>query len=734
MTLGTEMYNVESKKLLAKLLAEENISVEFKKTTTAGFDTKSRTLVLPILKEGLSEEIITLFIMHEVGHALFTPTEEWLACLSTHKKSIVNILEDVRIERKIQVRYPGSKSNFIKGYTELNEVRNFFGIQGEDLSELNFLNKLNLYTKIGPSLLLDFNPKEFKYVLESFETETFQDVLDLAKEIEQFLKEKIDQESKESKYKEGAEDQTDFDDSETDSEEEDQEEEIDSEEESEGDYFEDEQDEFDTSTLDSLQENLDSLISDSCKEQEYIDVHVVNSDPFIVSYKEIRKNLAVYYAEYFQGLQFSNEYVLYSKFLTENSKTIQYLINEFNVHKNAKQLRKEKQNKIGNLDIKKIHNYQISDKLFKNIQITEKEKSHGLVLFLDWSGSMGPYFSDTVKQLLNLVVFCRKLSIPFDVYAFSEQYFRRTLSASSVHTGTDFYEKKLGTKISRYNCGLLNLLSSSMRENEFKFMANLLLSMDANNRFSLDIFTGEYKQELLKSWNCFNKINFPSFFELYRTPLDETIILAMDVVPKFKSKYKLDKVQTIFLTDGESSPTIQVCYDKTNFYSDVVDSNKLFWRNKQLIFREPKSKIEHKAEIRKVRMKKSYGEFEVTSTVALFNLLKQKLEDSVISYRIIDPKMLTNGRLDYYFDVNSLLPEISERYKSQLNKEKYICTENTMHTKSFLVKSSSLAIDDTELEINSQETAKKIAKSFSSNITKKMTNRLFLSDFVRSIS
>jgi hypothetical protein len=47
---------VESKSLLAKLLAEENISVQHKKANTAYFDVKNRVLVCPILKDMPAEK------------------------------------------------------------------------------------------------------------------------------------------------------------------------------------------------------------------------------------------------------------------------------------------------------------------------------------------------------------------------------------------------------------------------------------------------------------------------------------------------------------------------------------------------------------------------------------------------------------------------------------------------------------------------------------------------------
>ena len=43
--------NIESKNVLAKLMATENIHVEHKKVSTASFDVKNRRLILPIWKD-----------------------------------------------------------------------------------------------------------------------------------------------------------------------------------------------------------------------------------------------------------------------------------------------------------------------------------------------------------------------------------------------------------------------------------------------------------------------------------------------------------------------------------------------------------------------------------------------------------------------------------------------------------------------------------------------------------
>ena len=78
--------------------------------------------------------------------------------------------------------------------------------------------------------------------------------------------------------------------------------------------------------------------------------------------------------------------------------------------------------KTGVLDCTKLHTYKYNEDLFKKVNVIPDGKNHGLIFILDWSGSMGGIIEDTVKQLMNLVWFCSKVNIPFEVYIFSNQY------------------------------------------------------------------------------------------------------------------------------------------------------------------------------------------------------------------------------------------------------------------------------------------------------------------------
>ena len=70
------MQTQEIKGNLARLLATENLIVEHRKTSTAMFDVDRRVLTLPMWDKA-SGTVYDMLVGHEVGHALFTPNEDW---------------------------------------------------------------------------------------------------------------------------------------------------------------------------------------------------------------------------------------------------------------------------------------------------------------------------------------------------------------------------------------------------------------------------------------------------------------------------------------------------------------------------------------------------------------------------------------------------------------------------------------------------------------------------------
>ena len=165
---------------LAKLLAEEDIHVVHRKQETAAFDVKNRELSLPIWKE-MSNDVQELMTVHEVGHALWTPLEMLEKAREENIEfSFVNVLEDIRIEKRVQGKYLGSVRIFNRGYQELAN-NNFFGTKGQDVSKLNLIDRINLHYKHFADV--SFSDDEMVWVEKSNQTTTPDDVLELAKEL-----------------------------------------------------------------------------------------------------------------------------------------------------------------------------------------------------------------------------------------------------------------------------------------------------------------------------------------------------------------------------------------------------------------------------------------------------------------------------------------------------------------------------------------------------------------------
>ena len=100
----------EIKSHLARLLATEDIVVEHKQVSSAQFNVRTRVLILP-LREKASHNVYDMLVGHEVGHALFTPDEDWWLEHDVPQQ-FVNVVEDARIEKLMKRKYMGIAKSF----------------------------------------------------------------------------------------------------------------------------------------------------------------------------------------------------------------------------------------------------------------------------------------------------------------------------------------------------------------------------------------------------------------------------------------------------------------------------------------------------------------------------------------------------------------------------------------------------------------------------------------------
>jgi hypothetical protein len=698
---------IQSKSLLAKLMANENLTIEQRNTNTAAFDVKNRVLTVPVLDKNISGYLYDLFLGHEVGHALYTPLD---GMMKAHEEKIpmgiMNVLEDSRIERKIKNKYPGIRSSFVRGYRELIE-KDFFGTNGTDLNDMNFIDRVNLYTKGGAAQGIRFNDFE-KYLVHRIEnTESYDDVIALAYDVMAYMKEESEErkanapeefeEDPDGDFEsDGYEDSDEYDDDtiekfgQPNSEADETMNEIEEKRTQEmagiegGDVV---GEQIDSHTDKSYRQNESKLFESSNKHYYYGNINDIDLKQAIVPYKQL-------WSEYKNDLGQYNitgiDTAAFMKIRNDAKKVVGYLAKEFELRKNADQQKRASVSKTGELNMSKVYAYKFTEDIFKRMTVLPDGKSHGLVMFLDWSGSMADHMENTVKQLINLVMFCKKVNIPYEVYAFTSEH-------------TDAYTVKFKNgDLDLNKFKLMNLLSSKMSASEFTYACSALVRCSQRHACR------------------------PNWMQLGGTPLYEAVIAAMKIIPEFQKNYKLQIVNTVFLTDGEGNPARNVYYtaddgrQKSGYNNPELDYNSSYGKEKVLVIRDPITKHEEKV----------YHPYGPELMSAYIKMLKVRTQCSVIGFYVLSGREF--GRVAHIF-----FPRTSDHYKlkAEFRKEKYKIVTNAGFDEYYLLRSEGLDTDDdVEFRVKENATTRGLVSAFSKYAGNRLSNRVVLNRFIGMIA
>jgi hypothetical protein len=745
-----------TKSNLAKLLATENISVEYRKTDTASFDVVNRRLVLPVWND-MTPEMTDLLIGHEVGHALDTP-QEYVTAQEGKRgfQTFLNVVEDARIERLIKDRYPGLRRSFSMGYREFVN-RDFFKLNNQDVNKLLLIDRINLHFKIGAMYGIKFNAEEQAFVDMVDKTMTFQDVIDVSNKLYEYCKQELEDKRQQAKEEfQKRVDAGEFDDEEFDDEYGESEfgdyDDVDPNSMGSGDPFNDEYDEDaqqenyggskqansnddessengtgspregygnngsvpeyrDPQELKNYDEiksvtdqNFEQSLRGSTEQKQIANGKMpssVNAKELLVHYSEI---LGKFFDEDFYTEE--NPYARYnttmlSEFESKNKNAIAYLVKEFEMKKKAAELARVTIASTGVLDTNKLHTYKFNDDIFRKVGVLPQGKNHGIVMFLDWSGSMTDNMSGTIEQLITLTTFCRKVNVPFEVYAFSDQYHK------GMKQGEVFGVRAGELNIDR-GFYLLNLFSSTMRNQQYRKMANDLLNFG-------DCYTINDRR-----FRTYKYRYVREEMGLGGTPLNSTIIAASKIVNDFRKKNRSEIVDVIFLTDGEDSSRIWTYSPDT-------------WSRGSVPIGESDNRTV--SYLDDAETAKSYRVGKQGITPTLLKILKDRTGCNLIGFYILQSKMHHFRSAAHRLGIADV-----EGSFSKFKKEKHLSIDGYGYDKYFLIPGGNdLSTEDDSLddmlgENNTAVTTRKLKSAFLAVNKSRLTNRILLSKVVEEIA
>ena len=704
------MIKQEIKGNLARLLATENLVVEHRRVPTASFDVDRRVLTLPNWDRA-SSIVYDMLVGHEVGHALFTPNEDWSNFFDC-PKDFVNVIEDARIEKLMKRKYPGLRKSFAGGYQELND-QDFFGIAEEDTSKLSLIDRINLHFKIGAAAMIPFSIEEQVFVSRTDVAETFEEVCQIAVDVYEFSKqekvEELPSVDNQQQDEENEESETESNDAEqsvqqntsdsvgnttpqsTDS--------WDDDEEEEGD-------EYDAGETSKTQENFDNAAKQFTdmysSNPVYIEIpESVELEEYIADWTEVHNwiDQHKYSPEYYENVD--NQYYEFRK---QSQKEVNYLVKEFECRKSADAYARAGQSKTGVLDTAKLHTYKYNDDIFKKVTMLPDGKNHGLLFILDWSGSMANELMATVKQLLNLTAFCKKVQIPFEVYAFTNEYYavRRALSGKDEYMSNEEFYSLRDVKEGEVFLGkgmfhMMNFISSRSNAREYERMCKNLFREAYSYRYYV-----EYRST-------------PGI-GLSGTPLNEAVIMMNYIVPQFKKNNDIQKVNVCILSDGESC---QAAYGR-KFYNDHRDE----------YYVRPR-RIEYNVCLRDRKTGRVYtnlSEWGRSTNVFIQQLRDRNPSVNVLGFRILPGSQLTSFVSNYGDSAQY------DKVQKQWKKEKSAIILNPQAYSALYAISSKSIESETSFDVESGAKKGEISRAFKKMLGSKSTNKKLLSSFIEYVA
>ena len=392
------------------------------------------------------------------------------------------------------------------------------------------------------------------------------------------------------------------------------------------------------------------------------------------------------------------------KFKRSAQKEVNYLVKEFECKKAADSYARATTARTGVLDTTKLHTYKYNEDLFKKVTTLADGKSHGLVFVLDWSGSMSRVLLDTCKQMFNLIWFCKKVGIPFDVYAFTNEWER---PAFDLNNGDVIKPAKIGDRTDKKEYTLAI-------NDEFSLM-NLLTSKTSGK---------EIEKQMKNIWRVATYHN--SYFQatfgisprlsLSGTPLNEALVSLHEVLPKFQKENKLQKVQCVILTDGEANDI--------GYNVEIIRPNNHYIGQRRIhpghgFLRDRKTGNTYKFD---------YGWHTFTQTL-LTNMRDKFPSVNFIGMRVLEGRN-ANDFIKLYYNYGT---DDYDKIYLDWKKNKSFCIKKSGYHAYFGLSATALS-QDSEFEVDDGATKAKIKSAFVKSLKTKKLNKKVLGEFISLVA
>jgi len=375
-------------------------------------------------------------------------------------------------------------------------------------------------------------------------------------------------------------------------------------------------------------------------------------------------------------------------FIRYTKKAIDSMATEFETRKSASRFRHNSQAKTGRVDVRKLWSYKTKDDIFRQISVSKDEKNHGLVVMVDWSGSVRLSHKGILKQVAILAHFCRRVKIPFKVFAFADT--NQTLYKYVQNINPDVEEGYIrGSSRDSglpHTTALVELLNDSMTNAEFMEMIGALIDQHT----------------------IYGVVGLGS------TPLITATSNVIPVMESFIKSRNIEKSSLVIITDG--SPT-DLLHTSVGYKTKVSVVDPITKKSYTLDKFDSISQLAMTLEMAKDRLGCDISGFFIAGRYEIgSNILRMLMADA-------DKR-----------DRSKIYKEADELVR-KARKGEYIRVDVKGYDSMYVVSKDVFDAGAEEaMEVSSDMRANQIAKKFSKNLNSTKNLSKMLNDFVKKVA
>ena len=473
-----------------------------------------------------------------------------------------------------------------------------------------------------------------------------------------------------------------------------------------------EPDDLQSKTYENVENNLKDLANVN-ENFEYLTIpESINYDN-IIDYKDAYKALNEYYSIegwneskgqsaafrsnrydwYFDDVNFESRVgeifnkakATVAKIKKDSIKNVNHMAMEFERKKCADIYKRILVTKTGVLDTNKMFSAKYNEDVFrKNVRVPEG-KNHGLVMFVDWSGSMAPNMGGCIKQLIELTLFCKKVNIPFEVYSFTDVHNEGKKRTFKYKHGDLAVDSKVTLK---------NYFSSRMSVKEFnQALINICVIANSMHR-------------------GYQQYPIPVEDSLGYTPLSGAILASEHLIKDFQKKNNVQEVHSVWITDGEGNDMQQ----KYDMNKGIISTSY----DKKVVIQDKKMKKNYKVDGRRLL------------STELFKLVKDRLGCNVIGFFLDGQYGKKYPMSNYYYRGGFGLRNDFTAWNQKAKKDGYFIKTQEGYDEYYVIGNAPQVKKVGEIE--EKMTTRKMATIFSAKSTEFRKSRVILSRFIDLIT